>query len=91
MHIKYLPKHRRLDDKEKQVAKKFITLQANPKLLQQHLQHTTGKSVMLKDISNLKNDLRKQHGLGQGNLGDIGKQVITKERYFICTCVCIYK
>jgi len=51
--FKYLPKQRRLDNEEKEVAKEFAALKANLKLLQQHLQSTTGKCVILK-VCNIK-------------------------------------
>ena len=56
----HLPKQRRLDQEDLQHAKTLISVQANSKLIQQHLQNTTGRVVLLKDIANIANKLRKQ-------------------------------
>ena len=44
------------------LLKMYIALKANSKLSQQHLQSTTRKCVILKDISNTKNDMKKHNG-----------------------------
>ena len=51
-------KKRRLDDDSKNMASQALKLKSNRKLLQQHLQQSTGKRVTLKDLSNLEQRLK---------------------------------
>ena len=54
-------------------------MKANSKLLQQHLQSTTGKCVILKDISNLKYDMKKQNGHNMNDLQALVNKLQRKE------------
>jgi len=48
-----LPQQRKLSKELKEEAQKLISLQVNKKLLRDHLARKSGKTVMLKDISNI--------------------------------------
>ena len=62
-------------------------------MLQQHLQNTTGKCVILKDISNLKYDIKKQNGYNMNDLQALvnklqrkeGTYVYNESRMHVCT------
>src|SRR6218665_1532423 len=69
----HLPKQRRLGHEDLQHAETLISVQANSKLIQQHLQNATGRVVLLKDISNIANRLRKQSK--PNNLTEVVKQL----------------
>ena len=56
-----------------------MNLKANSKLLQQHLQSSTGKCVILKDISNLKNDMKKHNGYNRNDLQALVNKLQRKE------------
>jgi len=55
------PQQRRLDPAQLEHAQTLISVCANHKLVQQHLQNTTGKVILLKDIANIRFKLRKQY------------------------------
>src|SRR6218665_3714670 len=42
------------------MPKPLFSVQANSKLIQEHLQNTMGRVILLKDIGNIANKLRKQ-------------------------------
>jgi len=48
-----MPNQRRLDPDIKEQAAEMLHMKANRKMLQNHLIHATGKSVILKDLHNL--------------------------------------
>ena len=50
-----------------------IKLQANPKLVQQKVEQTTGRKVTLKDTSNIKQ--RSKQNLKNNNLEDVGQHL----------------
>lgn len=50
------------------MAADFLHLKANSKLLQQHLQSTTGKCIILKDISNLKDNMKRHSGYDRNDI-----------------------
>ena len=66
----YLPGQRasRLQQSVNNIAE-AIKLQANPKLVQQKVEQTTGRKVTLKDISNIKQ--RSKQDLKNNNLEDV--------------------
>ena len=49
-----MPKQRRLDPDEVKETEAMLNLGVNKKLLQLHVQQTTGKAVTLKDLTNIK-------------------------------------
>ena len=49
----HLPMQRRLNDVEKGQAESMLSVRANAKLVQQHLQNMSGKVVLLKDLANI--------------------------------------
>lgn len=57
-----LPKQRRLDDNEKQFAKDMISMKANMRLLQKEIKGKTGKTTVLKDLHNIKQQIKSHHG-----------------------------
>jgi hypothetical protein len=48
-----LPTQRRVEGETKEDVKIMLEMKANKKLIQQHILHSTGKSVTLKDIHNM--------------------------------------
>ena len=54
---------------ERENIQEAIKLQANPKLLQQKVEETTGRKVTLKDIANVKQ--RSKHDMNNDNLEDV--------------------
>ena len=57
----HLPRQRAGHCKDNvEVIEDAIKLKANPKLLQQKVENTTGKKITLKDISNLKQNCKKE-------------------------------
>src|SRR6218665_1829560 len=69
----HLPQQRRLDPEDLEQAKMLISVRANAKLMQQHLQNSSGKVILLKDISNIGYHLRKQSM--PNNLTEVVKQL----------------
>nr|CAH7748559.1 unnamed protein product [Callosobruchus chinensis] len=59
IHFQYLPHQRRLDSKDKQIVRDLLSLKANKKLVKQKLQLDTGRSLTLKDLSNMKQRIGK--------------------------------
>ena len=51
--FKHLPRQRRLDDASLDTSKQMLAMKPNKKLVQQHLQDSTGKVVLLKDLHNI--------------------------------------
>ena len=49
-----MPKQRGLDPDEVKETEAMLNLGVNKKLLQLHVQQTTGKAVTLKDLTNIK-------------------------------------
>ena len=51
--FRQLPQQRKLTNEEKEKAKQLLQLKANKKMVKDDLQSSTGKVVLLKDLSNL--------------------------------------
>ena len=68
-----MPQQRKLDTDELHDAKLLLPVRANTKLVQQHLQTTTGKSVKLKDVSNIATTAR--HTDRSNDLNDVVAQL----------------
>ena len=51
--FRQLPQQRKLTNVEKEKAKQLLQLKANKKMVKDDLQSSTGKVVLLKDLSNL--------------------------------------
>lgn len=51
-----LPRQRKLDEEDKAEVQEMLSLRCNMKLLKNHIQTTTGKQVLLKDMHNLKSN-----------------------------------
>ena len=49
----HLPRQRHLDSEESETVKSLLRVQANKKLVQQHISQASGKVVTLKDLSNV--------------------------------------
>ena len=49
----HLPHQRKLDSQQKEEIKELLRLKANKKLLQNHLQNSLGRVVLLKDLHNI--------------------------------------
>jgi len=73
------PDQRRLDPAQMKHAETLMSVQANSKLVQHHLQSTSGKVVLLKDVANIANKLKK-HTM-PNNLTEVLKQL---QRYGDC-------
>lgn len=57
----HLPRQRRICPDTQNEVKAAFKLKANKKLLQQHLQQTTGKVITLKDLSNIRQHAKKEY------------------------------
>ena len=55
----HLPRQRQLSEDVKKEAEGLLRMKVNKKLLQQHLSHTSGKVVTLKDITNIQTGFSK--------------------------------
>ncbi|CAB3983003.1 zinc finger SWIM domain-containing 3-like [Paramuricea clavata] len=51
--FEHLPTQRRVEGETKEDVKRMLEMKANKKLIQQHILHSTGKSMTLKDIHNM--------------------------------------
>jgi len=67
------PQQRRLDPEQLEHAQTLVSVRANSKLIQEHIQTTTGKVILLKDISNIAYKFR--HHSMPNNLTDVLKQL----------------
>ena len=65
-----------MSDEEKEEAAKYLSLKANKKMLQDKLAANTGKSIILKDISNLKEKMKA--GKSRNDLDMAVKQLSEK-------------
>lgn len=74
--FKQLPQQRKLSDEEKEEAAKYLSLKANKKMLQDKLATSTGKSIVLKDLSNLKEKMKA--GKSRNDLDMAVKQLSEK-------------
>ena len=74
--FKQLPEQRKLSDEEKEEAAKYLSLKANKKMLQDKLAASTGKSIILKDLSNLKEKMKA--GRSRNDLNMAVKQLSVK-------------
>ena len=52
----HLPRQRHLDSEESETVKSLLRVQANKKLVQQHISQASGKVMTLKDLSNVIDD-----------------------------------
>ncbi|KAK6169865.1 hypothetical protein SNE40_020840 [Patella caerulea] len=59
--FQHLPKQRRLSKEQNIQVGEMLQLKANKKLIQQHLQSTTGKTLILKDIHNIASQNHTNH------------------------------
>ena len=57
--FKFLPRQRHLSKEEKDEVEEMIRVNANKKLLQQHVMEKTGKTVILKDLHNITTEMKK--------------------------------
>ena len=53
----HLPRQRQLNSEESTKVKSLLRVQANKKLVQQHISHASGKVVTLKDLSNVQSQM----------------------------------
>ena len=52
-----MPRQRKLNSAEKEEAKVMLQMKVNKKLLQQHLSSSSGKTVTLRDLTNVQAEL----------------------------------
>lgn len=74
-----LPKQRRLDADEKDFVDGIIKMKPNMRLLQKEMKEKTGKTVLLKDLHNLKQSAALT---GKNDLEAIFDQIKNKEDVF---------
>ena len=60
----HLPRQRHLDSEESETVKSLLRVQANKKLVQQHISQALGKVVTLKDLSNVRAQIDDQSTKG---------------------------
>lgn len=60
----HLPRQRHLDSEESETVKSLLLVQANKKLVQQHISQASGKVVTLKDLSNVRAQIDDQSTKG---------------------------
>ena len=80
--FKRLPKARKLDDTEKDYVKEMLSMGANKKKVQHHLQLGTGKRVVMKDLSNIHTAAKRKHHTTKN---DLVKCVDTLRNIHRCT------
>ena len=66
--FKFYPSQRRLSDDERSYAKKQLDMNINKKKLQHQLQSDTGKSVLLKDLTNIMTMAKQRDGATRNDL-----------------------
>ena len=76
---KFYPKVRKLNNEERQYAEEMLSLGANNKKLQQQLVKQTGKSVLLRDLSNIASSSKKRRHDTQNDLGKCVE--VLRQRY----------
>jgi hypothetical protein len=59
--FKQLPQQRKLSNEEKEKAKRLLQLNANKKMVKDDLQSSSGKVILLKDLSNLMTKAKSQY------------------------------
>ena len=64
----YYPKVRKLDSDQREYAENMLCMGANNKKLQQQLSLETGKSVLLKDLSNIALSAKRKHHATKNDL-----------------------
>ena len=60
----HLPRQRHLDSEESEIVKSLLRVQANKKLVQQHISQALGKVVTLTDLSNVRAQIDDQSTKG---------------------------
>lgn len=78
-----------MSDEEKEEAARHLSLKANKKMLQDKLARSTGKSIILKDLSNLKEKMKA--GKSRNDLDTAVKQLSEKHGKFIAIFLFRYK
>ena len=66
--FKFYPSQRRLSDGDRSYAKKQLDMKINKKKLQHQLQTDTGKSVLLKDLTNIMTMAKQRDGTTRNDL-----------------------
>ena len=76
-----LPQQRRLDSVDKDRVVKMLSVGGNKKLVQAHVEQTTGKKVLLRDLHNLSATLRRSD-----DINDLIEQLQGEQG--ICATIC---
>ena len=67
--VKFLPRQRQLSGEEKAEVEMMMKVNANKKMVQQHMIEKTGKQIILKDLHNIQTNMKKR------KLADVNSQL----------------